>query len=61
MLVAGSLLAPGVLCIALGVPMADAVVHGVRAAERQPPAACPPFAAILFTSSRRLPGCRSAC
>ncbi|MBT2477689.1 glycosyltransferase family 87 protein [Streptomyces sp. ISL-94] len=54
-LVAGSLLVLGVLCIALRVPMADALVQGFSAAEWQPPAAYPPFAAILFTPAAWLP------
>ncbi|MFC9297401.1 glycosyltransferase family 87 protein [Streptomyces sp. NPDC057011] len=54
-LAAGSLLVLGVLCIALRVPMADALVHGFSAAEWQPPAAYPPFAAILFTPAAWLP------
>ncbi|MET9606376.1 glycosyltransferase family 87 protein [Streptomyces sp. NPDC006512] len=55
LLVTGSLLALGVLCIALRVPMAEALVHGFSAAEWHPPAAYPPFAAILFTPAAWLP------
>ncbi|MEU9418854.1 glycosyltransferase family 87 protein [Streptomyces sp. NPDC048272] len=54
-LVTGSLLALGVLCIASRVPMADALVRGFSAAEWHPPAAYPPFAAILFTPAAWLP------
>ncbi|GGZ50605.1 hypothetical protein GCM10010371_07760 [Streptomyces subrutilus] len=54
-LVTGSLLALGVLCVALRVPMADALVRGFTAAEWRPPAAYPPFAAILFTPAAWLP------
>lgn len=54
-LVTGLLLALGVLCIAPRVPMADALVHGFSAAEWSPPAAYPPFAAILFTPAAWLP------
>ncbi|MEU6760208.1 glycosyltransferase 87 family protein [Streptomyces sp. NPDC046685] len=54
-LVTGSLLVWGVLCIALRIPMADALVHGCSAAEWRPPAAYPPFAAILFTPAAWLP------
>ncbi|MBT2448338.1 DUF2029 domain-containing protein [Streptomyces sp. ISL-43] len=54
-LVAGLLLALGVLCIALRIPTADALVHGFSAAEWRPPAAYPPFAAILFTPAAWLP------
>ncbi|WP_234350188.1 glycosyltransferase family 87 protein [Streptomyces sp. WM4235] len=54
-LVTGSLLALGVLCIALRVPMADALARGFSAAEWHPPAAYPPFAAILFTPAAWLP------
>ncbi|WP_128637033.1 glycosyltransferase family 87 protein [Streptomyces sp. C] len=55
MLVTGSLLALGVLCIALRVPTADAVLSGFSAAEWHPPSAYPPFAAILFTPAAWLP------
>lgn len=54
-LVTGSLLALGVLCIALRIPMADTLVHGFSATEWRPPAAYPPFAAILFTPAAWLP------
>ncbi|MET9639504.1 glycosyltransferase 87 family protein [Streptomyces virginiae] len=54
-LVTGSLLVLGVLCIALRVPMADALVEGFSAAEWHPPAGYPPFAAILFTPAAWLP------
>ncbi|MGW6821221.1 glycosyltransferase family 87 protein [Streptomyces sp. NPDC055005] len=54
-LVTGSLLALGVLCIALRVPMADALARGFSAAEWHPPTAYPPFAAILFTPAAWLP------
>ncbi|MFD9353766.1 glycosyltransferase family 87 protein [Streptomyces sp. NPDC060031] len=54
-LVTGSLLALGVLYIALRIPTADAAVHGFSAAEWRPPAAYPPFAAILFTPAAWLP------
>ncbi|UUU40749.1 glycosyltransferase family 87 protein [Streptomyces sp. NBC_00162] len=54
-LVAGSLLVLGVLCVALRVPMADALVQGISLTEWQPPAAYPPFAAILFTPAAWLP------
>ncbi|MFF3016287.1 glycosyltransferase 87 family protein [Streptomyces sp. NPDC057939] len=55
LLVTGSLLVLGVLCIALRLPMAEALVHGISAAEWHPPAAYPPFAAILFTPAAWLP------
>ncbi|MFD3871609.1 glycosyltransferase family 87 protein [Streptomyces sp. NPDC058623] len=55
LLVTGSLLALGVLCIALRLPVAEALVHGMSAAEWHPPAAYPPFAAILFTPAAWLP------
>ncbi|MEV7726591.1 glycosyltransferase family 87 protein [Streptomyces sp. NPDC087917] len=54
-LVTGSLLALGVLCIALRVPTADAVLHDFDAADWHPPSAYPPFAAILFTPAAWLP------
>lgn len=54
-LVTGSLLVLGVLCIALRIPTADALVDGFSAAEWHPPAAYPPFAAILFTPAAWLP------
>ncbi|MET9320318.1 glycosyltransferase family 87 protein [Streptomyces sp. NPDC003038] len=54
-LVTGSLLALGVLCVALRIPVADALVHGLAAAEWRPSAAYPPFAAILFTPAAWLP------
>ncbi|MFG3000905.1 glycosyltransferase family 87 protein [Streptomyces sp. NPDC048340] len=54
-LVTGSLLALGVLYVLLRIPMADALVHGFSAAEWRPPAAYPPFAAILFTPAAWLP------
>ncbi|MEU6894000.1 glycosyltransferase family 87 protein [Streptomyces sp. NPDC046557] len=55
LLITGSLLALGVLCLAPRVPMADALVHGFSAAEWRPPTAYPPFAAILFTPAAWLP------
>ncbi|MFI5827645.1 glycosyltransferase 87 family protein [Streptomyces sp. NPDC051578] len=55
LLITGSLLALGVLCIAPRVPAANALVHGFSAAEWRPPAAYPPFAAILFTPAAWLP------
>ncbi|MFH8886964.1 glycosyltransferase 87 family protein [Streptomyces sp. NPDC017949] len=55
LLVTGSLLVLGVLCIALRLPMAEALVHGISAAEWHPPAGYPPFAAILFTPAAWLP------
>ncbi|MFF4320444.1 glycosyltransferase family 87 protein [Streptomyces sp. NPDC001568] len=55
LLVTGSLLALGVLCIALRLPMAEALVNGMSAAEWHPPAGYPPFAAILFTPAAWLP------
>ncbi|MET9885072.1 glycosyltransferase family 87 protein [Streptomyces sp. NPDC006430] len=54
-LVTGSLLVLGVLCIVLRIPMADALVDGFSAAEWSPPAAYPPFATILFTPAAWLP------
>ncbi|MFD6230013.1 glycosyltransferase 87 family protein [Streptomyces sp. NPDC060232] len=54
-LVTGSLLVLGVLCIALRVPTADALAEGFSAAEWHPPAGYPPFAAILFTPAAWLP------
>lgn len=54
-LVAGSLLVLGVLCIALRIPQADDLVHGFSPAEWSPSAAYPPFAAILFTPAAWLP------
>ncbi|MFJ3977922.1 glycosyltransferase 87 family protein [Streptomyces sp. NPDC090021] len=54
-LVTGSLLVLGVLCIALRVPVADDLVEGFSAAEWQPPTGYPPFAAILFTPAAWLP------
>ncbi|WP_328299464.1 DUF2029 domain-containing protein [Streptomyces sp. NBC_00435] len=54
-LFAGLLLALGVLRIVPRIPMADALVHGFSAAEWRPPAAYPPFAAILFTPAAWLP------
>ncbi|MFH8639196.1 glycosyltransferase family 87 protein [Streptomyces goshikiensis] len=54
-LVTGPLLLLGVLCVALRIPVADALVHGLRAAEWHPPTAYPPFAAILFTPAAWLP------
>ncbi|MGW7441474.1 glycosyltransferase family 87 protein [Streptomyces sp. NPDC054849] len=54
-LVTGSLLVLGVLCIALRIPTADALADGLSAAEWHPPAAYPPFAAILFTPAAWLP------
>ncbi|MFK0257299.1 glycosyltransferase family 87 protein [Streptomyces sp. NPDC090445] len=57
-LVTGSLLALGVLCIVLRIPVADALVEavtGVSGTEWRPPAAYPPFAGILFTPAAWLP------
>ncbi|MFE9846012.1 glycosyltransferase 87 family protein [Streptomyces goshikiensis] len=54
-LVTGPLLLLGVLCVALRIPVADALVRGLRAAEWQAPTAYPPFAAILFTPAAWLP------
>ncbi|TDU77525.1 glycosyltransferase family 87 protein [Streptomyces sp. KS 21] len=54
-LVTGPLLVLGVLCIALRIPIADRLVAGFCAAEWRPPAAYPPFAAILFTPAAWLP------
>lgn len=54
-LVTGSLLALGVLCVAWRIPAADALLHGFSGAEWHPPAAYPPFAAILFTPASWLP------
>ncbi|OKI62993.1 glycosyltransferase 87 family protein [Streptomyces sp. MJM1172] len=54
-LVTGPLLLLGVLCVALRIPVADALVRGLRAAEWHPPTAYPPFAAILFTPAGWLP------
>ncbi|MFJ8569722.1 glycosyltransferase 87 family protein [Streptomyces sp. NPDC093514] len=54
-LLTGSLLVLGVLCIALRIPVADALVEGFSAAEWGPPATYPPFAAILFTPAAWLP------
>lgn len=51
-LVAGPLL---VLCIVVRIPIADGLAAGLSAAEWQPPAAYPPFAAILFTPAAWLP------
>ncbi|MFD3545284.1 glycosyltransferase family 87 protein [Streptomyces sp. NPDC058655] len=53
--VTGSLLVLGVLCVALRLPMADALLRGFSAAEWRPPAAYPPFAAILLTPAAWLP------
>ncbi|MFD3934815.1 glycosyltransferase family 87 protein [Streptomyces sp. NPDC058611] len=55
MLFTGSLLALGVLCVALRVPPAHVPADGVAAADWRPPAAYPPFAAILFTPAAWLP------
>ncbi|MFF4497411.1 glycosyltransferase 87 family protein [Streptomyces sp. NPDC001546] len=55
LLVTGALLALGVLCVALRVPAADAVLDGFCAADWHPPAGYPPFAAILFTPAAWLP------
>ncbi|WP_158717324.1 glycosyltransferase 87 family protein [Streptomyces sp. NRRL F-4474] len=55
MLPTGSLLVPGVLRIALRVPMADDLVEGFSAAEWRPPAGYPPLAAILFAPAAWLP------
>ncbi|MEV6729802.1 MULTISPECIES: glycosyltransferase family 87 protein [unclassified Streptomyces] len=54
-LVTGPLLVLGVLGIALRIPIADRLVDGFCAAEWRPPAAYPPFAAILFTPAAWLP------
>ncbi|WP_405702202.1 glycosyltransferase family 87 protein [Streptomyces sp. NBC_00069] len=54
-LVTGPLLVLGVLCIALRIPIADGLAAGFCAAEWRPPAAYPPFAAILFTPAAWLP------
>lgn len=54
-LAAGLLLVLGVACVAPRVPIADTLVHGFSAAEWSPPAAYPPFAAILFTPAAWLP------
>ncbi|MEV7511051.1 glycosyltransferase 87 family protein [Streptomyces sp. NPDC090085] len=54
-LATGSLLVLGVLCIALRIPMADALLDGFSAADWRPPASYPPFAAILFTPAAWLP------
>ncbi|MFD0269836.1 glycosyltransferase family 87 protein [Streptomyces sp. NPDC127106] len=57
-LVTGSLLTLGVLCIVLRIPVADALVEavvGISGTEWRPPAAYPPFAAILFTPAAWLP------
>ncbi|MFI5998943.1 glycosyltransferase family 87 protein [Streptomyces sp. NPDC051366] len=54
-LVTGPLLVLGVLGIALRIPIADGLVDGFCAAEWRPPAAYPPFAAILFTPAAWLP------
>ncbi|MGW5342172.1 glycosyltransferase 87 family protein [Streptomyces sp. HUAS TT3] len=57
-LATGSLLALGVLCIALRIPVADALgdaVAGIPGTEWRPPAVYPPFAAILFTPAAWLP------
>ncbi|ROQ97358.1 alpha-1,2-mannosyltransferase [Streptomyces sp. 2132.2] len=54
-LVTGPLLVLGVLCIVVRIPIADGLAAGLSAAEWQPPAAYPPFAAILFTPAAWLP------
>ncbi|WP_406183415.1 glycosyltransferase family 87 protein [Streptomyces sp. NBC_01006] len=58
-LVTGSLLVLGVLCIVVRIPIADGLAAGFSAgfsaAEWRPPAAYPPFAAILFTPAAWLP------
>ncbi|MGO4459667.1 glycosyltransferase 87 family protein, partial [Streptomyces sp. M-16] len=54
-LVTGSLLALGVLCVVLRIPTADALLYGFSGAEWRPPAAYPPFATILFTPAAWLP------
>ncbi|MFJ2824449.1 glycosyltransferase 87 family protein [Streptomyces toxytricini] len=58
-LVTAPLLALGVLCVLLRVPAADSLVaglaDGLSAAEWRPPAAYPPFAAIMFTPAAWLP------
>lgn len=55
MLLTGSLLVLGVLCIVMRIPIADGLVDGFSGAEWRPPAAYPPFAAILFTPAAWLP------
>ncbi|MFI1150117.1 glycosyltransferase family 87 protein [Streptomyces sp. NPDC020817] len=54
-LVTGSLLVLGVLCIVVRIPIADGLAAGFNAAEWRPPTAYPPFAAILFTPAAWLP------
>ncbi|MGW6941689.1 glycosyltransferase family 87 protein [Streptomyces xanthophaeus] len=54
-LLAGPLLALGVLCVALRIPMADVFAEGLTTAEWGPPPGYPPFAAILFTPAAWLP------
>lgn len=55
MLIAGLLLVLGVLCVAPRIPVADAIAPGLPVAEWSPPAAYPPFAAILFAPAAWLP------
>ncbi|MFI5619455.1 glycosyltransferase family 87 protein [Streptomyces sp. NPDC051567] len=55
MLVTGSLLVLGLFCLVSRVPVAEALVLALAAAEWRPPAAYPPFAAILFTPAAWLP------
>ncbi|MFJ3171766.1 glycosyltransferase family 87 protein [Streptomyces roseus] len=58
-LVTGPLLALGVLCVVVRIPIADGLAAGFSAgfsaAEWRPPAAYPPFAAIMFTPAAWLP------
>ncbi|MFG2621644.1 glycosyltransferase family 87 protein [Streptomyces sp. NPDC048507] len=54
-LVTGSLLVLGVLCVVWRIPAADALLREFSGAEWQPPAAYPPFAAILLTPASWLP------
>ncbi|WP_078988378.1 glycosyltransferase family 87 protein [Streptomyces sp. WM6372] len=58
-LVTGSFLVLGVLCIVVRIPIADGLAAGFSAGfsatEWRPPAAYPPFAAILFTPAAWLP------
>ncbi|MER5812077.1 glycosyltransferase family 87 protein [Streptomyces sp. NPDC002033] len=54
-LVTGPLLVLGVLCVSWRIPAADALLGEFSGAEWHPPAAYPPFAAILFTPASWLP------
>ncbi|KPI04731.1 Protein of unknown function DUF2029 [Actinobacteria bacterium OV450] len=54
-LVTGSLLVLGVLCVVMRIPVADGLVDGFSGAEWRPPTGYPPFAAILFTPAAWLP------